>query len=1029
MWRPNLRKIVILATSVVALSYLFYRGIYTLNLTTTYASIASILLYVGEWYGVINMLLYFVQVWVVYEPPQRPVPVGKTVDVFVPTYNEDPDMLRTTLLACVAMDYPHKTYLCDDGGTEARCNDPEKGPPSRERQAKLKDMCEELGVIYMTRPKNEHAKAGNLNHAFERTDGEFLIIFDADHVPEPNFITRLLGYFDDPKLAFVQTPHAFYNFESFQARLSRAGRKYWEEGQLFYHVIQPGRNRWGCPIFAGSAALFRRAALKEVGYIATETITEDMHTGMRMHARGWTSMGIGERMVAGQAAQDVTTFHSQRLRWGEGNISVIFYDNPLTMRGLTLGQRLCYLATVLNWGGGLFKLAIYLTPLMMLFTGVPPVKEFTWGLAAFMGVYMAASILGTKYAGNGYGSFWYSELFTMASFWTQIRGANKALFWRKFQTFIVTSKRGRQSKSIWPYIRPQVYLILFSMLAVTWAWSRLLLGVSDDPFKPMLATFWAFFHMWLAYLIVRRAFWPDDRRFSTRHSVHLPVTFKSMTKTEPKRLGFTGDLNDTGCTLIGYQSMEVGDRIRLSIHSPHGPIECLAEVRSVRMLTPRDKAIAGASGGYRFGVQFHNRTAKQIDSLNLVCLHYAVPRTYRRYAEGHRPLWQSIPLWFVRHLRFRRHNERRDYRLALFMFPVGRPEEARYAITEDVSRTSMAVLLPTAMEPGTQVRYSIATPLGEVSGVGIVLRSTLREVASRPFCMVVVEFDQFDSEGREALTTLFRSEVRRSLGKLLEPKKDPLPVPMNRPLTTGVIIALILTILELGAFRFAYQDDFFLRAVATTQRPLTNEEAEEVDKIYQKTMAQSWPGTDRLVLLTNAMNRMDRPTEVAEITRRLAPRAPNNLELQLALAYAHDQREDFDKADAEFRKALAALDAGRLPESRRGRTFRRCRACWRLLSPAQRTLSREADLSQRIRGQLARGSALSGSSGRASKRRAGCGRPDVAGLHFYGLRRSECGRARSTNAYCGPARRRGRTRLARGRIEHTWRLPPGTGDL
>ena len=152
-------------------------------------------------------------------------------------------------------------------------------------------MCAELGVIYTTRPKNNHAKAGNLNYAFEKTSSEFLIIFDADHVPEPHFITRLIGYFADEKLAFVQTPHAFYNFDSFQARLNHGARKYWEEGQLFYHVIQPGRNRTGCPIFAGSAAMFRRSALKEVGYIATETITEDMHTGLRMHSRGWKSLG------------------------------------------------------------------------------------------------------------------------------------------------------------------------------------------------------------------------------------------------------------------------------------------------------------------------------------------------------------------------------------------------------------------------------------------------------------------------------------------------------------------------------------------------------------------------------------------------------------------------------------------------------------------------------------------------------------------------------------------------------------------
>ena len=912
---PVLRKAVILLTSAVAVSYLVYRGLYTLNLTSAYASFASLFLYVGEVYGVVNMLLYFVQVWEVYEPPERPPLPNRTVDVFVPTYNEDPDLLRLTLLACAKMDYPHKTYLCDDGGTEARCNDPEKGPPSRERQAKLLAICEEVGAIYCTRPKNEHAKAGNLNYAFERTDGEFLIIFDADHVPEPNFISRLLGYFEDPKLAFVQTPHAFYNFESFQARLSRQGRRYWEEGQLFYHVIQPGRNKHGCPIFAGSAALFRREALKQVGYIATETITEDMHTGMRMHSRGWTSLGISERMVAGQAAQDVTTFHSQRLRWGEGNISVIFYDNPLTMRGLTIGQRLCYLATVLNWGGGLFKLAIYLTPLLMLFTGVPPVAQFTWGLAAFMGLYMGLSILGTKVAGNGYGSFWYSELFTMASFWTQVQGTMKALFWRKFQQFVVTAKRGRQSKSIWPYIRPQVYLMLFSVLALVWAWSRLGLGVSDDPFKPMLATFWACFHMLLAYLYIRRAYWPEDRRFATRHTAFLPVSYKAAdTPAGHRKLGFTTDLNDQGCTLIAYQPLAEGSHVRLTIQGADGGLEVLGLVKCLGKLAPGPE---GQPGGFRHGIQFQVRSDKLIDQLNLLCLHYAVPKLYRGYAEGHTPVWIAVPRWIARRTRFRRFSERREFRLPLFLFPSGQPGRATYAVTEDVSTEAMAVLLPTRLEKGAEVRYAVTTPLGELSGTGKVVVAHPVVYAARTFYRTAIAFDHLEEADHRLVRTLFRSATRKKLRPLLEPKKLPVAVPINKPLAVGVLIATLLTAAEFGVFRFAYQDDFFLRRVARSDGPLAAEDAAEVDRIFQSTMKDAWPGTDRLVLLTQALGKMDRPTEVAELVRKLAPRDPDNLDLQLALAFAHDQREDFPLADAEFRKLLAALDRGTFPEGRR----------------------------------------------------------------------------------------------------------------
>jgi cellulose synthase/poly-beta-1,6-N-acetylglucosamine synthase-like glycosyltransferase len=230
-----LRKLLILVIMAVSLTYLVYRGAFTLNLTTTYAVVASMLLLIAEAYGVFCVFLYCVQVWDPSEPPQMPVLEGRTVDVFVPTYNEDVMILRATLEACVRMDYPHRTFLCDDGGTAQRLNDPdpEKARKARERAGELKALCAELGVTYMTREKNEHAKAGNLNSALRVTDGEFLIILDADHVPEPHFITRLIGYFADEKLAYVQTPHAFYNFDSFQSQNDHNARKYWEEGRCF----------------------------------------------------------------------------------------------------------------------------------------------------------------------------------------------------------------------------------------------------------------------------------------------------------------------------------------------------------------------------------------------------------------------------------------------------------------------------------------------------------------------------------------------------------------------------------------------------------------------------------------------------------------------------------------------------------------------------------------------------------------------------------------------------------------------------
>jgi tetratricopeptide (TPR) repeat protein/cellulose synthase/poly-beta-1,6-N-acetylglucosamine synthase-like glycosyltransferase len=900
--RPSARKAVILGASVVAAVYLVYRVVFTLNLTTPYAIFASWFLYVGELYGVMNMLLYFLQVWDASEPPQKPLlPGARTVDVFVPTYNEDPDLLRITLLACQRMDYPHKRiYICDDGKRPA-----------------VEALAKELGVSYMIRPDNRHAKAGNLNHAFAKTDGEFIIIFDADHVPDPHFITRLIGYFEDEKLGFVQTPHAFYNFESFQARLNHAKSSYWEEGQLFYHVIQPGRNRWNAPIFAGSAAMFRRRALEEVGYIAVETITEDMHTGLRMHARGWKSLGISERMISGQAAQDVTTFHSQRLRWGEGNLSVLAHDNPLTMRGLTWGQRFCYFATMINWCGGIFKLPIYLTPLLMLFTGVPPVREFNWTLAILMTAYMLCSILGVKYASNGYGSVWYSELFTMASFWTQVRATMRAMFWRKFQKFVVTKKRGRQAKSIWPFVRPQIILIGVSVLALVWAWSRVGMGVSDDPFKPVLATFWASFHVLLAYLVVRRALWPDDRRYSTRHLVHLPISYEAAGAVGgPRRgVGVTMDLNDQGVAFVAYERLAEGAPLRLAVSGAGETIECLGFVKTGRNLVADASAAADAPGGFRYGVAFEKPSDVQKDALNHLCLHYAVPRLYALYGQEHRKLDQTAKEQLTRLFGRRRSTVRHGYRLPVFV-RLSDDGPVLPAVTEDISSHALAVVVEQEPAVGGECSLQLRTPLGEATGRGRVLRVAPRRYASRRFFLCIIEFVEFEGGGRIILEAILGRSTGGPLRPVLKPARLPMPVPVNKPLAIGLAAAAVLIVAELGLFRWSYNDDFFLQQVAALQRPLTPDEAAKVDRLYAQTMREIYPSTDRLVLLGRSLQRINRGGELAEVTKVLGPRDRGNLDLQIALAGAYDQREQHDQAEAAYRQLLAGLDSGSVPEGR-----------------------------------------------------------------------------------------------------------------
>jgi Flp pilus assembly pilin Flp len=232
-------------------------------------------------------------------------------------------------------------------------------------------------------------------------------------------------------------------------------------------------------------------------------------------------------MIAGQGASDVTTFHTQRLRWGEGNLSILAYDNPLFMQGLSLQQRLSYLASIIHWAGGIPKMAIYATPLLMLFTGVAPVRDFTWTMGAIFAAYMLSIVLVMKQTTAGHGSMAHVEFFNMASFWTQARSTWRAAFGRKKSKFVVTNKRGRQKASLLPLVGPQIFLIGLSFVALAWGWAmQIFFKDSIDWLGLGISSGLVLFHAKVALDYVRRAMTPASRRFGYRHMIGLPVRWE-----------------------------------------------------------------------------------------------------------------------------------------------------------------------------------------------------------------------------------------------------------------------------------------------------------------------------------------------------------------------------------------------------------------------------------------------------------------------------------------------------------------------
>ncbi|MGU3437510.1 glycosyltransferase family 2 protein [Actinomycetes bacterium M1A6_2h] len=236
-------RLLIAVTVVLGLNYIVWRWLFSMNWPAWWIAVPLV---VAETYSLVDSLLFGLTMWKLKDRPSPPPPpADSTVDVFITTYNEPIDMVRTTAEAASRITHPHKTWILDDGN-----------------RADMKSAADELGVGYITRSvewvdKPRHAKAGNLNNALMVTEGEFILILDADQIPEPNILDATLGYFTDEKMALVQTPQYFVNVPPSDPLGSQA--------PLFYGPIQQGKDGWNSAFFCGSNAVLRREALMMLG--------------------------------------------------------------------------------------------------------------------------------------------------------------------------------------------------------------------------------------------------------------------------------------------------------------------------------------------------------------------------------------------------------------------------------------------------------------------------------------------------------------------------------------------------------------------------------------------------------------------------------------------------------------------------------------------------------------------------------------------------------------------------------------------
>lgn len=358
---PKMRMVVVVLSLAASFRYILYRGTETLALDNWADGTTSVLLYIAELYALLTLIGGYFQTAIVRR--NLPVPLDgiapaelPTVDIFIPTYDEEDHVLRPTVLGAVSIDYPNKRVWVLDDGRKVQ----------GEARAWVEELCREVGAEYIGREDSKGAKAGNVNNAFQYASGDLVAFFDADHVPVRDFLNATVGFFVvNEDVALVQTPHHFYNPDPFLRNLYIDGIVP-PEGHLFYHGIQLGNDFWNSAFFCGSCAVMRREALDEVGGFTEETVTEDAHTALQLHSRGWESVFLDVPLAAGLATETYAAHIGQRVRWARGMAQIFRLDNPLIKPGLSLAQRINYFQASWYFLFGLPRLIFVLTPALYL---------------------------------------------------------------------------------------------------------------------------------------------------------------------------------------------------------------------------------------------------------------------------------------------------------------------------------------------------------------------------------------------------------------------------------------------------------------------------------------------------------------------------------------------------------------------------------------------------------------------------------------------------------------------------------------
>lgn len=617
-----LRLFVLIIGVGISLRYLLWRATDTLIAPDILSVIAVWALFLAEIYaGITHIIGCIVNAFPLHRPEldlsefeESQIP---TVDVMVPSYNEDADMLEVTLRAALMLHYPKEklnVHLLDDGGTlqKRTQKNQEKAKEAQLRLDELTALCEHLGVQYHTRDKNEFAKAGNVNSAIENTSGDLIVILDADHVPTADFLTRTVPWMiKNEKVFLVQTPHFMANPDPVERNYFSSFNRMPSENDMFYGTIQKGLDYWSASFFCGSAALLRREHLVLVGGISGDSITEDAETAFDLHKMGYQSVYVDRPMVSGLAPETFDGFISQRMRWAQGMTQILILKKPYMAKGLSWYQKAGYMSSILFWLFPFSRVVFMLMPLAYLVFGLQVYKASLLEIAAFaiphiVATYMISTLLFGK-------TRWplVSELYEMLQCTFTLKALIQVFIRPREPSFIVTPKGESLNKTFISPLSGVFYWLTFLLFVAEVAG---IYKFIDDPLTREL-TFvvlvWNTFNLILMFgllsVLIERKQLRTHSRLPAYDRLHIKNIDDHLVEGNLNDLSVSGacvDIKDISCfadkqavTLVGWS-----ESAQKTVELPCKVLQANSNRKQLRLLfTPQSEKQKDMIIGYTLG--------------------------------------------------------------------------------------------------------------------------------------------------------------------------------------------------------------------------------------------------------------------------------------------------------------------------------------------------------------------------------------------------------------------------------------------